>query len=103
MDQDDRILEGVLFCESEAEWDKKEFMRTAAALLAGQEAWAGTGFTDVMVSKGTSVTRSICRKEQLADNNHRDDWYICAGGKANSATPGTANNPGIYVPPEPKS
>ncbi|MDR1108901.1 MAG: hypothetical protein LBL19_07695 [Spirochaetaceae bacterium] len=103
MDQDDRILDGVLFCESETEWDKKEFMRTAAELLSRQEAWAGTAFPEVVVSKNTTVTRSICRKEDLADNNRKDDWYICAGGKASPASPGTANNPGIYVAPEPKN
>jgi hypothetical protein len=102
MDQDDRILDGVLFCEGETEWDKKEFMRTAAELLGGQEMWIGTGggvpgFADMVVSKYTTVTRSICRNENLADTNRKDDWYICAGNKS-SASPGAINNTGVYVP-----
>jgi hypothetical protein len=100
LDQDDRIPDAVLLCESEAEWSKKEFMGAAAELLAGQGAWiaAGGGVPgpqDAVASKNTTATRSISRNQALSDRNGPADWYITAGSKA---SPGKANNPEVYVP-----
>ncbi|MDR2759101.1 MAG: hypothetical protein LBB78_06960 [Spirochaetaceae bacterium] len=99
MDQDDRIVDGVLLCEDEAGWSKKEFMRTAAELLNSQGAWIGAGGVpgpqDAVVSKGTTATRSISRREARPDTNGKEDWYITATSKA---SPGRPNNPEVYVP-----
>jgi hypothetical protein len=100
MDQDDRIVDGVLLCEDEAAWQKKEFMGTAAELLNSQRAWNGTagavpGPLDAVASKGTTATRSISRREGLPDTNSKADWYITATSKA---SPGKPNNPEVYVP-----
>jgi hypothetical protein len=100
MDQDDRIVDGVLFCEDETEWAKKEYMRPAAELLSSQGAWVGTGGglpgpLDTVASKGATATRSISRWETAPDSNSKADWYITATSKA---SPGMPNNPQGYVP-----
>jgi hypothetical protein len=100
LDQDDRIVDGVLLCEDEAAWSKKEYMRTTAELLNSQGAWTGTaggvpGPQDAVASKGATVTRSVSRREALPDTNGKADWYITATSKA---SPGRPNNPEVYVP-----
>ncbi|MFP3090218.1 hypothetical protein LQZ21_07815 [Treponema sp. TIM-1] len=100
LDQDDQILDGVLLCEDDAGWSKKEFMGTVVELLSSQGAWIGTeggvpGPQDAVVSKGATATRSISRKEALPDTNSKADWYITATSKA---SPGKPNNPEVYVP-----
>jgi hypothetical protein len=100
MDQDDRIVDGVLLCADEAEWAKKEYMRSAAELLGSQGAWSGTGGgvpgpQDAVPSNGTTTTRSISRRESVPDSNSKADWYITASSKA---SPGLPNNPQVYVP-----
>jgi hypothetical protein len=100
LDQDDRILDAVLLCESEAEWSKKEFMRAAAEFLNSQGAWTGTGGgvpgpQDAVASKNTTTTRSISRHKTLPDRDGPADWYITANSKA---SPGKDNNPEVYVP-----
>ncbi|MDR2630262.1 MAG: hypothetical protein LBC60_05000 [Spirochaetaceae bacterium] len=100
MDQDDRIVDGILLCEDDTSWSKKEFMRSAAELLKSQGAWTAAagdipGPQDAVASKGTTVTRSISRREALPDSNGKADWYITANSKA---SPGKPNNPEVYVP-----
>jgi hypothetical protein len=100
MDQDDRIVDGVLLCEDETAWSKKEFMSAAAELLNSQKAWIGAaggvpGFQDAVASTGATATRSVSRREALPDTNSKADWYITATSKA---SPGKPNNPEVYVP-----
>jgi hypothetical protein len=87
MDQDDRIIDGVLLSSSNYKW--KDPVAAAAALLARQEAWNGPG--DSFNSDGNTVTRTICRTG--ADTNSAADWYITV---TSGATPGRANNAGRY-------
>ncbi|MDR2552123.1 MAG: hypothetical protein LBD31_03010 [Treponema sp.] len=90
MDQDNRIIDGVLLSNSEYKW--KEPVAAAARLMADQGAWAGPEPGDAFNSDGNTATRTICRTAQ-PDSNSAADWYITV---TSGATPGKANNPGRY-------
>lgn len=102
-DQDDQIIDALVFCESAAglEW-QDEKTALAAEFLGKTGAWtAGDGGVpgpaDAVLSNGTTVTRSICRDEAAADSNGPGDWYISA---TSCASPGKPNNSKRYVPAE---
>jgi hypothetical protein len=88
MDQDNRIIDGVLLVNSKYPW--KEPVAAAASLLVSQGAWA-EGDGEAVNSDGESVTRTICRGSR--DSNSSSDWYITV---TSGATPGRPNNPGRY-------
>ncbi|MDR2019216.1 MAG: hypothetical protein LBQ14_00445 [Treponema sp.] len=99
MDQDDQVIDAVMFSETPGtSWTKKELLQ-AAKLLGGQGAWlAGTPEAvpdsgDAVDSSATTPTRTICRDEDSADTNSAADWYIAKG-----STPGERNNTNRYVP-----
>lgn len=96
MDQDDRILEGVVLSEdADMSWAKEE-LAWAANLINTQEGWLPSPAPkDAVSSKGTTVTRSISRNETAPDRNRAEDWYITA---TSGATPGKANTLKRYVP-----
>jgi len=107
MDQDDRIIDAVLLCESPAaEWSAKDRNIAAAAeFLARNGAWLPPsgetpdedwipGPTDAINSTGTTLTRTICRDETLSAERRAANWYITANS---GASPGKANNPKRYV------
>jgi hypothetical protein len=101
MDQDDQIVDAVMFSEVPGtSWAKKELSQ-AAELLGRQGAWlAGIpetvpGPDDAVNSSTTTPTRTICRDEDSADTNSAVDWYITTD---RSATPGKRNNTNRYVP-----
>jgi hypothetical protein len=99
MDQDDRIIDGVLLSENpDPSWGKSDFA-AAAELLADGGAWlpsagSSTGIpapSDAVITKniGTAATRSISRDETVNDSNTSNDWYISA---TSGATPGKENS-----------
>jgi hypothetical protein len=97
LDQDDMILDGLAVTEDSTMWDKNKDLSKAAELLAKQGAWLdvnGTavktpGAADAVNSKGTTVTRTLCRDETKVDSNMLADWYICA---TSNASPGAKNS-----------
>jgi hypothetical protein len=102
-DQDGRIIDAIIFCESAAspEWQDEKTAQ-AAELLGKAGAWTAAdggipGPADAVSSKGATVTRSICRNEAAADSDNAADWYIAA---TSCATPGKPNNAKRYVPAE---
>ena len=101
MDQDDVVMSSVPFSESADPWWGKDYLAEAAELLFKADAWKSSGGTictpaDAVVSGGTTVTRTICRDEAIANySGAAADWYITANS---SATPGKPNNPKRYVP-----
>jgi hypothetical protein len=102
-DQDDRIIDAIIFSESTAGsvW-QDEKMAQAAELLGKAGAWSATdggvpGPADAVLSRNTTVTRSICRDETIADRNRATDWYIAA---TSGSSPGKPNNTKRYVPTE---
>ncbi|MDR2194043.1 MAG: hypothetical protein LBP19_06205 [Treponema sp.] len=102
LDQDDAILDAVLF-SADGTWGSKTFsgnMAKAAILLGEHGAWAaasGGAFSpsDAFSSANTTNTRTICRKEAAADTNSATDWYVTV---SSGATPGKPNNTATYVP-----
>jgi hypothetical protein len=100
-DQDDRIIDALIFSESAAgSFWQDEKMTQAAELLGEAGAWtaADGGIpcpADAVLSRDTTATRSICRDETIADSDSAADWYITA---TSCATAGKPNNPKRYVP-----
>jgi hypothetical protein len=93
MDQDDRILDGILLCENpDSGWGKSKDIAAAAELLGQQSAWIPDPAAAVS-SKGTTLTRTICRDETVPPAQGPENWYITANS---SATPGKPNNPKRY-------
>jgi hypothetical protein len=100
MDQDDKVVDAVMFSEVQGTSWAKEGLLRAAELLGGQGAWlaASPGTVpepgDAVPSAGTASTRTICR-EGVSDTGSAADWYIAA---TSSATPGKPNSANRYVP-----
>jgi predicted thioesterase len=93
MDQDDRVLDGILLCDNpDAGWGNKKDIAAAVELLGLQSAWipnpAGAVYTN-----GTTNTRTISRDESTTPAQGPENWYITA---TSGATPGKPNNPKRY-------
>jgi hypothetical protein len=100
-DQDDRIIDAVLYSEFTTDsWWQDEKMAKAAELLGNAGAWSPAGIpgpADAVQSRDTTATRSICRDETIPDSDSAADWYITA---ASCSTPGKPNSTKRYVPKE---
>jgi hypothetical protein len=103
MDQDDKVLDGVLLSENpDTAWAKDGLSR-AAEILGSQNAWSGPageklqkpGPQDAFPTKGATTTRTICREEASPDSNTLRDWYIC---DSSQASPGKPNSDKRYQP-----
>ncbi|MDR1655380.1 MAG: hypothetical protein LBR96_05210 [Treponema sp.] len=97
LDQDDKVIDGIMLSENPDAWWSKEHFVEAAEFLHKQGAWKSAsgkipGPQDAVISYNlkTAMTRSLSRIETEADTNTAADWYICATG---AATPGLPNNP----------
>ncbi|MDR1900305.1 MAG: hypothetical protein LBQ55_09875 [Treponema sp.] len=98
LDQDDRVIDGVMLSENpDPSWNKDHFTR-AAEFLYQQGAWtqarregAIPGPQDAVGTAGikNAITRSVSRDETAADTNTAADWYITANS---GATPGKPNS-----------
>jgi len=89
LDQDDNVLDAVMFSETQnASW-ANDYLAEAADFLFRQGAWKLAALS----SAGTTITRTICRDETTEDTNTATDWYITA---ARNATPGSANSEKRY-------
>ena len=107
MDQDDRIIDAVLLCENPKEWGKNN-SAAAAEFLGRNGAWlpptaSGTAadgaegeegtfipdYASAVNTAGTTLTRTICRDENLPPRPRIDNWYITANS---GATPGKPNS-----------
>ena len=94
MDQDDRIIDGLLLVSSDYKW--KDSAAIAAKEMEKQGAWSGSESGDAVNADGNTATRTICRDETKKNTHSAADWYITV---TSGATPGKANNPGRYVKP----
>jgi len=95
LDQDDKVLTGVMISNQTANWWGKDYFAEAAELLFNHNVWKSAsgqvcGPTDAINTTGTTNTRTICRDETVRNTNTAADWYITA---TSSATPGRLNNP----------
>jgi len=94
LDQDDKVLDAVMMAEKpDPLWGNKYFTE-AAKFLYDQNAWkspAGKLCTpaDAVISSATTLTRSICRDENVENTHTAADWYITVNS---GSTPGKENN-----------
>jgi len=100
LDQDDRVLDAVMFSENpDAQW-AKDYLDEAAEFLYSNGAWKSKNGNicspaDAVSSKGSTVTRTICRDETVKNTNTAADWYIAA---TSNSTPGKQNSTNRYIP-----
>ena len=100
MDQDDRIIDAIIFSENpDAAWSNSK-VAEAAKFLGEKKAWrplsngddGEEGWIpapdDVFISKGTTATKTICRDESLPAEPRAVNWYITA---TNGLSPGEKN------------
>lgn len=98
LDQDDKIIDGIVVAETESAWKKNNSFAKAAGLLARDRAWLNKDgllvlapqFEDAVRTVGTTVTKTLCRSETKEDSNTSSDWYIAA--TSNAGVPGGRNN-----------
>lgn len=98
VDQDDKIIDAVMFSDDRQSWEKNSALAKAAELLAKQAAWLDASgvqvktpaFFDAASSTATTATRSLNRDKTRQDSNTAADWYICA---SSGASPGAENKP----------
>jgi hypothetical protein len=101
LDQDDKVVDGVMLSEIPDPWWTKDYFVEAADLLYGEGAWSSTigelpGPVDAVITTSvkTAATRSVSRDETVPDSNTQDDWYVTATSSSKpGATPGAPNNP----------
>ena len=104
MDQDDQIIDAVLLSETGgSQWNNAKIAE-AAEFLAKKKAWlpnsgaAGEKWipspADAVLTARTTVTRTICRDEEIPPGPHASNWYLTDTG---CATPGNPNNPKRFV------
>jgi hypothetical protein len=95
MDQDDNVIDAVMFSEKQEAWWAKDYLAEAAEFLHSQGAWKTAdgnicGPADAVRSSGSAPTRTICRDETLPeDTNTAAEWYIAY---TSNATPGKLNS-----------
>ena len=90
LDQDDQVIDAVMFSLAPDAWWNKDYFANAADLLFKQGAWKSAGGkicspADALAANGSTATRTICRDENTGDTNTAADWYITVGS---GATPG---------------
>ena len=99
VDQDDRIIDAVLLSEgSDPSWsnaviaEAADFLGTRKAWLppsgAEAEGWIPSP-ADAVSSAGATVTRTVCRDQNLTPERRAGNWYIAA---TSNATPGKPNS-----------
>jgi hypothetical protein len=98
LDQDDEVLDAILWSESADPWWTDEKLAGAAEFLSSKDAWVSDrggipGPGDAVSSAYTTATRSISRDQDAPDTNGPADWYITA---ASNATPGKKNSTKKY-------
>jgi hypothetical protein len=100
LDQDDNVLDAVMFSEKPDPWWTKDYLAEAAEFLYSKGAWKSTkgsicGPADAVKSAGTTATRTICRDETVPNTNTAADWYVTV---TSGNSPGAKNNPNRYTP-----
>jgi hypothetical protein len=94
LDQDDRIIDGVVITASpeKSDWASED-LKKAAALFAAQDAWlpqpSPANALDCK-SINTSTTKSVSRYQDQEKTASAADWYLTQSG---NASPGEPNKP----------
>jgi hypothetical protein len=87
VDQDDRIIDGVLLCEKGEAW--KNDIARAAEQLAGQNAWNSSEASLAVPTQKATPTRTVNRDTTKPDSNSAADWYVRE--KKGNESPGAPN------------
>ncbi|MDR1506059.1 MAG: hypothetical protein LBI67_03055 [Treponema sp.] len=87
VDQDDRIIDGVLLCEQEDAW--KNDIVQAAKNLAKQGAWDSSGAASAVSTAKATPTRTVNRDTTKPDSDGAADWYVKESGNASPGEPNT--------------
>jgi hypothetical protein len=91
LDQDDRIIDGVVLTSNpeKTNWASED-LREAAALFAAQDAWLPQPLPAAALDCGsikTATTKSISRQEDREDSNSSGDYYLTQSGNASPGRP----------------
>jgi len=94
LDQDDRVLDAVMFSEKPDTWWTKEYLAEAAEFLYNKGAWKSKsgnicGPADAFDNSKSTVTRTMCRDETAENSSTAKDWYIT---DTSNSTPGEPNS-----------
>jgi hypothetical protein len=94
LDQDNGVLDAVMISEKSDPLWGKDYFTEAAEFLFRKGAWKSPAGTicspaDAVISSTTTLTRSICRDENVENTHTAADWYVTANS---GATPGKENN-----------
>jgi len=99
LDQDDGVVDAVMFSENADPWWNKDYFAEAAEFLYNAAAWKSPDNkicdpSKAVQSAHTTLTRTICRDETPGkDSGTAADWYITVNS---GATPGKPNNTKRY-------
>jgi hypothetical protein len=93
LDQDDRVLDAVMFSDNSSVSWGKDYFTEAVEFLFIEDAWKSPDGEicrppEAVITTGLTATKSISRKENTDDTNTAADWYISA---TNKITPGKPN------------
>jgi hypothetical protein len=94
LDQNDRVIDAVMFSETSAPWWSGNNFAEAADFLYKQGAWTSPEGTicgpdgAVINTIKSAMTMSIARDESMEDSNTAADWFIAP---KNKYTPGKKN------------
>jgi hypothetical protein len=100
LDQDDSVVDAVMFSENADSWSGKAYFTEAAEFLYNAAAWKSPDnkicdSSNAVRSARTTTSRTICRDETLGkDSDTATDWYITVNS---GATPGKPNNTKRYI------
>ncbi|MDR0598644.1 MAG: hypothetical protein LBG84_00990 [Treponema sp.] len=74
MDQDDKVLDGIVMCEKAEAW-KNDVVR-AAAMLEEQGAWNGSGADSALLTATLTTPNRTAKRINAPDTNSAADWHI---------------------------
>ena len=97
LDQEDKVLDAVMFYKTAEEWEKNKVLTQTAEMLAKQGAWLARNGelvktpseNDAAANTKATATRTLCRDETVPDSNTASDWYIT---DTSNASPGSQNS-----------
>jgi hypothetical protein len=97
LDQEDKVLDAVMFYKTAEEWEKNKVLSQTAEMLAKQGEWLARNGelvktpteNDAAANTRATATRTLCRDETVPDSNTAADWYVT---DTSNASPGLPNS-----------
>ena len=99
LDQEDKVLDAVMFYKTAEEWTKNKVLTQTAEMLAKQGEWLARNGelvktpteNDAAANTRATATRTLCRDETVPDSNTAADWYITGTSNASPGLPNSTN------------